>query len=200
VSEWGGVLIILTWSWEPSWSAKHTAQPDRFEGRDQLEANPNPPCQLSLWEETGLPGKNPRLLVERWLTRFTSSVICPQRKSNPWSQRWKAACSDDCASEVPSKHMILHINISVLRCGCHEPGNKVVYSLPAWIVCGSMISCMILGSTVSMQWLVEWYTVRLSYVMLTKYLLIDYLKCITTHLDMQYIWDKIIDIRYYFRC
>jgi hypothetical protein len=23
---------------------------------------PNPPCQLSLWEETGVPGENPRLL------------------------------------------------------------------------------------------------------------------------------------------
>jgi hypothetical protein len=26
---------------------------------------PNPPCQLSLWEETGVPGGNPRLLAER---------------------------------------------------------------------------------------------------------------------------------------
>jgi hypothetical protein len=25
----------------------------------------NPPCQLSLWEETGVPGENPRLLAER---------------------------------------------------------------------------------------------------------------------------------------
>jgi hypothetical protein len=32
---------------------------------------PNPPCQLSLWEETGAPGENPRLSVERWLTLFT---------------------------------------------------------------------------------------------------------------------------------
>jgi hypothetical protein len=33
---------------------------------------PNPPCQLSLWEETGVPGKNPRLSAERWLfTLFT---------------------------------------------------------------------------------------------------------------------------------
>jgi hypothetical protein len=27
--------------------------------------HPNPPCQLSLWEETGVPGGNPRLLAER---------------------------------------------------------------------------------------------------------------------------------------
>jgi hypothetical protein len=25
----------------------------------------NPPCQLSLWEETGVPGGNPRLSAER---------------------------------------------------------------------------------------------------------------------------------------
>ena len=24
-----------------------------------------PPCQLSLWEETGVPGENPRLSAER---------------------------------------------------------------------------------------------------------------------------------------
>ena len=34
-------------------------------------ANPNPPCQLSLWEETGAPGENPRLSAERRLTLFT---------------------------------------------------------------------------------------------------------------------------------
>jgi hypothetical protein len=28
---------------------------------------PNPPCQLSLWEETGVPGENPRLSAERFL-------------------------------------------------------------------------------------------------------------------------------------
>jgi hypothetical protein len=32
---------------------------------------PNPPCQLSLWEETGASGENPWLLAERWLTLFT---------------------------------------------------------------------------------------------------------------------------------
>jgi hypothetical protein len=32
---------------------------------------PNPPWQLSLWEETGAPGENPRLSAERWLTLFT---------------------------------------------------------------------------------------------------------------------------------
>jgi hypothetical protein len=32
---------------------------------------PNPPCQLSLWEETGAPGENPRLSAERWQPLFT---------------------------------------------------------------------------------------------------------------------------------
>jgi hypothetical protein len=32
---------------------------------------PNPTCQLSLWEETGAPGENPRLSAERWPTLFT---------------------------------------------------------------------------------------------------------------------------------
>ena len=38
---------------------------------DNLMAiKPNPPCQLSLWEETGVPGENPRLSAERWLYSF----------------------------------------------------------------------------------------------------------------------------------
>ena len=30
-----------------------------------MALKPNPFCQLSLWEETGLPGENPRLSAER---------------------------------------------------------------------------------------------------------------------------------------
>ena len=33
--------------------------------KDQLGANPNPPRQHSLWEETRVPGENSRLSVER---------------------------------------------------------------------------------------------------------------------------------------
>ena len=33
-----------------------------------LTIYPNPPCQLSLWEETGEPGENPRLSAECWRT------------------------------------------------------------------------------------------------------------------------------------
>ena len=32
---------------------------------------PNPPCQLSLWEETGVPGGNPQLSAERGLLLFS---------------------------------------------------------------------------------------------------------------------------------
>ncbi len=51
-----------------------TAQPDSVEGISGSTAtveglvswaNPNPPGQHSLWEETGVPGENPRLLVEQ---------------------------------------------------------------------------------------------------------------------------------------
>jgi hypothetical protein len=33
----------------------------------ELQVYPNPPCQLSLWEETGAPGENVRLSTERSL-------------------------------------------------------------------------------------------------------------------------------------
>ena len=35
-----------------------------------MALKPNPPCQLSLWKETGVPGENPRLSAERWLHSF----------------------------------------------------------------------------------------------------------------------------------
>ena len=35
-----------------------------------ITLKPNPPYQLSLWEETGVPGENPWLSVERWLYSF----------------------------------------------------------------------------------------------------------------------------------
>jgi uncharacterized C2H2 Zn-finger protein len=40
---------------------------------------PNPPCQLSLWEETGVPGENPRLSTERWQTLFT--WVCSENRT-----------------------------------------------------------------------------------------------------------------------
>ena len=42
-----------------------------FSYTDNLMAlKPNPPCQLSLLEETGVPGENPRLSAERWQYSF----------------------------------------------------------------------------------------------------------------------------------
>jgi hypothetical protein len=45
----------------------------------------NPPCQLSLWEETGVPGENPRLSTERKNRRFLGSPI-----------DWAKACWENC--------------------------------------------------------------------------------------------------------
>jgi hypothetical protein len=42
-----------------------------FRANPSLGANPNQPCQHSLWEETGVPGENPRLSAERWPALFT---------------------------------------------------------------------------------------------------------------------------------
>jgi hypothetical protein len=36
----------------------------QFRANPSLGANPNQPCQHSLWEETGVPGENPRLSAE----------------------------------------------------------------------------------------------------------------------------------------
>ena len=37
----------------------------------RITVGPYIPCQLSLWEETGVPGENPRLSAERWLYSFS---------------------------------------------------------------------------------------------------------------------------------
>jgi hypothetical protein len=53
---------------------------------------PNPPCQLSLWEETGALGENPRLSTERWLILFARV-----RSGNRSHElRGEGACSDEC--------------------------------------------------------------------------------------------------------
>ena len=41
----------------------------------QLGANPNPPCQHSLWEETRVPTENPRLSVEEGSKRPSFACI-----------------------------------------------------------------------------------------------------------------------------
>jgi hypothetical protein len=69
---------------------------------------PNPPCQLSLWEETGVPGENPRLSAERWLLLFHMRTGFESHwESSHWGlnlrpQRWKAsACANHLATEAP---------------------------------------------------------------------------------------------------
>ena len=51
--------------------------------KDQLGVNPNSPSQHSLWENIGVPGKNPRLSVS---TFFHISIMCLHRQSNSQSQ------------------------------------------------------------------------------------------------------------------
>jgi hypothetical protein len=50
--------------------------------------------QHSLWEETGVPGENPRVLVER--PRIESAI-----------SEVKNACTDGCATEAPLAEKVL---------------------------------------------------------------------------------------------
>jgi hypothetical protein len=103
------LIIILACSWELSWITRDSARPDWVEGflkaplaatlwlmsdhgaqlrwKDQLGANPNPPCQHSLWEETAVPGENPRLSVERGVWRHLQ-VHSELLYAIPWSPFW----------------------------------------------------------------------------------------------------------------
>ena len=65
--------------------------------KGQLGANPNPPCQHSLWEETGVPGENPRLSVEVLFSHKSVARI------EPTISEVKGPCSDDCAYTVARK-------------------------------------------------------------------------------------------------
>ena len=70
------------------------------------KAYPNPPCQLSLWEETGAPGeKTPRLSAERWLTLFT----WVRSENRTHELRGEMCLSDDCATEAPNHARTSHI-------------------------------------------------------------------------------------------
>ena len=87
-----------------NWITKDAAQPDPVEGflrtpltatlwlmsnhgaqlrwKNQLGANPNPPFQHSLWEETRVPGENPRLSVRALTNSFHISVMSLKWGSN----------------------------------------------------------------------------------------------------------------------
>jgi hypothetical protein len=55
---------------------------------ETVRANPNPPCQHFLWEETEISGENKRLSTERWRT-----VLCHETKR--MISEVKGACSDN---------------------------------------------------------------------------------------------------------
>jgi hypothetical protein len=62
---------------------------------------PNPPCQLSLWEETGVPGENPRLSAERWLCSF--HMRTGFESLEPAASEVKGKCANHLATEAPYK-------------------------------------------------------------------------------------------------
>jgi hypothetical protein len=72
---------------------------------------PNPPCQLSLWEETGVPGENPRLSAERWLfflTLFTwglgsSHIEKFSLRFEPATLEVKGNCANHFATEAKAR-------------------------------------------------------------------------------------------------
>jgi hypothetical protein len=58
----------------------------KFKG--QFVANPNPPRQHSLWEETGVPTTFDRVFTDS----FHTNVMSPQQESTPPSQEVKGGC------------------------------------------------------------------------------------------------------------
>ena len=68
---------------------------------------PNPPCQLSLWEETGVPGENPRLRqsVDFLLFSHEDWVRVALRKYlvrlEPAASEVKGKCANHLATEPP---------------------------------------------------------------------------------------------------
>jgi hypothetical protein len=79
----------------------------------------NPPCQLSLWEETGVPGENPRLSAERRLLLFSHEdwVRVALRRShgglNLRPSRWKASA----LTTSPPKPRVRFCNFSFIHYG-----------------------------------------------------------------------------------
>ena len=63
---------------------EHSYSIVRWKG--QLGANPNPPCQHSLWKETGVAGE-PTTFGRALIDSFHASALSPQRELNPRSQR-----------------------------------------------------------------------------------------------------------------
>ena len=53
-----------------------------------MALKPNPPCQLSLWEETGAPGENPRTQShEDWVRLHIKMNLTGDRTRNLRGER-----------------------------------------------------------------------------------------------------------------
>ena len=70
--------------------------------KGQFGGYPNPSCQHFLWEETGVPGENPRLSEERYLTEsFHRSVTQESApRIEPTITVVNGTGSGDCATDV----------------------------------------------------------------------------------------------------
>ena len=54
--------------------------------------NPPWPCQLSLWEKTGVPGGNPRLSTERWLEHWVQVTLGRPNWESTCGITWLGEC------------------------------------------------------------------------------------------------------------
>ena len=64
-----------------------------------MALKPNPSCQLSPWEGTGVPGENPRLSAERWLYSFHMKTGF--ESTLRWTSEVKGEWSDHYTTEAP---------------------------------------------------------------------------------------------------
>jgi hypothetical protein len=92
---------------------------------------PNPPCQLSLWEETGVPGENPRLSAERWLLLFSHEDWVRESthrglnlRPEPAASEVKDKCANHLVTEAPTSGQ-QHITMQHMKCQCSNEANNV---------------------------------------------------------------------------
>ena len=80
---------------------------------------PNPPCQLSLWEETGVPGENPRLRqsVDFLLFSHEDWVRVALRmylvRFEPAASEVKGKCANHLATVAPYSRLQWHFFLTI---------------------------------------------------------------------------------------
>jgi hypothetical protein len=107
---------------------------------------PNPPCKHLLWEETGVPGENPRLSEERWPTLFTwvgrSECIKRRLETSMYKtiQHVKCMCAV-LTGEILKSPIIFHMSNATI-----QPSNKAT-NIPEYRVLEIINSNNLLQST-----------------------------------------------------